>query len=191
MDTSFSVCNVSTSELFDINSWIGSFTANLFSEAIVVIILGIIVYRWIENRDRLRERKENQKVVENLIVSELNYNRDQLKKLISESPKGNLVFPGLETSVWDIIDKTEFLSFYKPENIADILNIYRRTKSINRMYDALLESSNWVVKNRMITVREEFMDPFVYRCKELLNYLDDFFGEIERRKKKKIKDEYK
>lgn len=129
-------------KLFDINTWFGSFTSNLFSEALVVLILGIFVYKWLEGRARWQERKANQKIVANLIASELKHNRKQLKFLISESPKGNLVFPALETSAWDIIDKTEFLSFYKPENIADILNIYRRTRSINKMYDSLLESSN-------------------------------------------------
>lgn len=170
------------SDLFNIDTWLGSFTSNLFSDVLVAIFLGVLLLRWLDKVEKRKERKENNKIITNLIASELEYNQKQLKLLISETPKGNVVFPGLETSVWDIIDKTEFISFYRPENIADILNIYRRIKSINRMYDALLESSNWTVSGRVTIVRKEFVDKFTERCEESLNYLNDFFADIEYRR---------
>ena len=164
-------------------SWIESFTSNFFADILVAVAIGIFLYKWIEKREKWQERKENNKIIANLIAAELKFNKEQLPKLIQETPKGNLVFPALDTSAWDIIDKAEFLSFFKPENTADILKIYRRVRSINKMYDDLLENSNWAATGRVTIVRREFLDAFIDRCKELSQYLDDFFAEIELRKK--------
>lgn len=166
-------------------TWLESFTSNLLADILVAILIGVVFYRWIERSEKWNEKKENQKITANLITAELKFNMEQLPKLIRETPKGNLVFPALDTSAWDIIDKTEFLSFFKPENTAEILKIYRRIKNINKMYDDLLENSNWVAEGRITIVRKEFLDVFIERCNELLRFLESFFAEITQRKIKK------
>lgn len=168
--------------LFDPNNWWGSFTANLLSEVIVVVILGFFILKWVESLQRRKEKKENHKVIASLIAAELEHNRKQLKRLIELTPKGDVIFPCLATSAWDSIDKPDFISFYKPHDLADILNIYRRTKAINTMYESLLESSNWAVSGRVTIVRREFLDIFIKHCDSLLIILNEFFAGIERKR---------
>lgn len=165
-------------------SWIESFTSNFFGDLLVAILVGIFFYRWIEQKQKWQERRENQKITANLIAAELKFNKEQLPKLIKETPRGNIVFPALDTAAWDIIDKTEFLSFFKPENTAEILKIYRRIRSVNKMYDDLLENSNWVAEGRVTIVRQEFLDHFIHRCNELLEYLEGFFQRLNYGKEK-------
>lgn len=168
-------------QLFNSNTWFDNFTANLVSEAITTLLLGIFLFGWIEKTNKTKERKENQKVIANLIAAELEYNRKKLNSLIMETPKGNVVFPALASSAWNSIDKPEFISFYKPQDLANILQIYRRVEIINKMYDSLLETSNWAAIGRISIVRAEFLNIFINESNGLKEMLDRFFAGIKRK----------
>jgi len=168
--------------LFDPNSWWGGFTANLFSDIVVAVILGFLVFKWIENTQRRKERKENHKVIASLIAAELQHNQGQLKKMIAHTPKGDVIFPTLTSSVWNSIDKPDFINFYKSQDLADILQIYYRIGNVNKMYDSLLQASNWATSGRITIVRKKFLDIFIKNCKDLLKLLDDLFAGVERKR---------
>lgn len=168
--------------LFNINTWLGNFTFNLFSDAFTTIILGIFLFMWIDKLQRRKEKRENHKIIASLIAAELQYNQKTLKELIAATPKGDVIFPALSDSAWNSIDKPDFINFYKPQDLANVLDIYRRIGGINKMYDSLLEASNWAVSGRIAIVRKEFLDVFTKKCNELLNIIDDFFAGVERKR---------
>src|SRR4030066_678115 len=114
--------------LFNINTWLGNFTSNLFSDVAVAVILGFVIFKWIENSQRRKERRENHKIIASLIAAELKYNQGKLQELITHTPKGDIVFPALTNSAWESIDKPDFINFYKPKALADTFQIYYRLK---------------------------------------------------------------
>lgn len=165
-----------------LSSWWGAFTSNLAANLLVAIIVGVLLVGYIERKKQKRLRKDQQTQVANLIWSELRLNRQQLDVLMLHVPKGNLVFPALETSVWEIIDKQALIDYFKFEDIHKIISIYARSITINRMYDLLLNNTDWPLKKEKAGIDIQFVEAFIYRCKELTTLMDSFADEIKSRR---------
>lgn len=163
---------------FDPNSWVGNFSANLFSDVIVAVIIGVVISRYIEDKNRSKEQKEKLKIAVNMLWSEIEHNRKQLKILIRELPKPNLPYPALETSAWDLIDKKIIIDGLKVKDFANLIHIYNRVKTINMVYYSMLDKVNWIEDLKIKPViKREFMDKLIDRCKELLDYINEVIPE--------------
>ena len=158
--------------------------ANLVADMIVGLIIGLIITRYLDSREKKNEkdgleiqRKEKLKMAVNMLWSEIEYNRSQLKLMIDSLPKTNLVYPALETSTWDIIDRPLIIDSLKPNDVANILHIYNRIKTINNMYYSMLNRVNWIEEGKKPIIKKMFMDAVVDRCKELKTYIDEVIPE--------------
>ena len=170
--------------IFNSQSFWENFIANLLADAIVAFLIGFLLVWWINRRDKKSEKleeeknlKEKLKVEVNMIWGEIEYNRNQLKVMISNLPKANFIFPALEVSAWNILDKSFVRARLKVKDFADILHIYNRVKTINKMYYLMLEQVNWIEEGEKRTVKKFYIDAIVDRCKELLSYIEEVFPE--------------
>ena len=170
--------------IFNSQSFWENFIANLLADAIVAFLIGFLLVWWINRRDKKSEKleeeknlKEKLKVEVNMIWGEIEYNRNQLKVMISNLPKANFIFPALEVSAWNILDKSFVRERLKVKDFADILHIYNRVKTINKMYYLMLEQVNWIEEGEKRTVKKFYIDAIVDRCKELLSYIEEVFPE--------------
>lgn len=170
------------SEAFSNQTWLGSFTANLLSDSLTASVVGILLYRVLESKSEREKKKTQQEIVANLIWSELYHNRQHLDKIIDHLPKGDLVFPALESSVWDSIDRQSFIDFFQFEDTHKIIGIYARTKTINEMYDTLLGKVDWVTGDSVETVGGKFMEAFIKRCEDLTGTMDELAAVIKERR---------
>lgn len=154
-----------------------SFFANLLSEGIVATLIGLILYRYFEAKSKEKERKQKLKIASNMLWGEIDRNRGRLKLMIRYMPRGDLVTPGLETSAWDVLDKSLIIDYLNLDDVASILGIYAQSKTINDHYEMLLENVNWITEAAKTTVKKEFIDQFIERCKNLLNDINEFIPE--------------
>ncbi|KKR76620.1 MAG: hypothetical protein UU21_C0006G0011 [Candidatus Levybacteria bacterium GW2011_GWA2_40_8] len=76
--------------IFNSQSFWENFIANLLADAIVAFLIGFLLVWWINRRDKKSEKleeeknlKEKLKVEVNMIWGEIEYNRNQLKVMIS------------------------------------------------------------------------------------------------------------
>lgn len=164
------------------SSWWEAFTSNLVADLLVALFIGFLLVKYVDRKEQKELRKEQQIQVANLIWSELRLNREQLDLLILHIPKGDLVFPALETSVWEIIDKQAFINYFKFEDIHKIISIYARSITINRMYDLLLNNVDWPLEKEKVEIDAQFVGAFIHRCKELTTLMDNFADEIKSRR---------
>lgn len=166
-------------------NFLENFIANLFADILVATIFGIVIVKYFEARDKSKakkeedkDRKEKLKIAANMLWAEIKYNRTQLKILIQEFPKRNLPYPALETSAWETIDKKIIIDGLKVKDVADLLHIYNRMKTINMMYYSMLDKVNWIedLKEKPV-IKEEFMKMLIDRCKEALKYINEVIPE--------------
>lgn len=168
---------------FSDQTWLGSFTANLCAGFFVASLVGILIARILDRKSKHKEKEERQERIANLIWGELRNNRKQLSTIIKNMPNDRLVFPALETSVWESIDRQSFIDFSNFKDTYKIIGIYARTRTINKMYGMLLDKIDWVTGRKIENIDPKFMDPFIRRCKELANYMDEFRDEIKNTRK--------
>lgn len=78
-------------------NFLENFLANLLADIIVAVAFGVIIAKFLESRDKSRAKQEQNKaqreklkIAANMLWSEIEYNRGQLKILIRELPKRNL-----------------------------------------------------------------------------------------------------
>ncbi len=131
-----------------------------------------------EQEEKDKEQKEKLKISVNMLWSEIEHNRKQLKIMIGELAKPNLPYPALETSAWETVDKSIMMDRLKVKDFADLLHIYNRVKTINMMYYSMLDKVNWIedVQQKPV-VKREFMNSLIERCKEALSYIDEVIPE--------------
>lgn len=156
-----------------------SFFANLFADTIVAILIGIIISQYLSNNEKKKAESKQEKFLKeklhievNMLWSEIEYNRNQLKLMLKNLPISNLVYPALETSAWEIIDKSLIIDRLKIKDFANILHIYNRTKTINRMYYSMLDKVNWIEEGKKPIIKKFYIDSLIDRCNELLKYIN-------------------
>ena len=164
---------------FDISFW-KNFTSGL-SYTIISLILGIPIALFInrqtikfENRNKEKNIKDKLKTAANLIWTELNFNKKQLKIMITHMPKGDLVTPSLASSSWDSIDKDLIDNYLKIETAVKLRGIYERVFTINNLYNSMIDKVNWITEGKRTTIKKQFMDLYIDRCSELLDYINEF-----------------
>lgn len=166
-------------------NFLENFFANLFADILVAIVIGIFITKYLDSKDKRseheqkeKERKEKLKIAANMLWSEIEYNRGQLKLMIVELAKPNLIYPALEISAWEIIDKKIIMDGLKVKDFADLLHIYNRIKTINMMYYSMLDKVNWIedVKPKPV-VKGVFMSRLIKRCEEALSYINEVIPE--------------
>ncbi|MFA6603000.1 MAG: hypothetical protein WCT01_04325, partial [Candidatus Shapirobacteria bacterium] len=116
-------------------------------------------------------------------------NRIQLKLLVenlSQRPRPNIIYPALETSAWEVIDRKQIFEGLKPKDFSNLLKIYNRVYTVNRMYYQMLDKIEWILLGTDSTVRREYIDGIISRSKELLDYIEEVIpSNLAERKKKK------
>jgi hypothetical protein len=159
------------------NFW-PNFLANLLVDGLIVVL----VLRYLEKKDKQSEeakkertRKENLKVVVNMLWAEIEHNKGQLKLLItclSKRPKPDLIYPALEVTAWEVADRQQLIDSLTPNSFADLLGIYNRTYSLNKMYYALMDKVEVIIAGKESTVKEEYIEKILFRAKELLAFIE-------------------
>ena len=162
------------------NFW-SNFLSNLIADGVIIGSVLFILERHFSRKDEERKetekekrRKENLRIAVNMLWSEIEYNRGQLNLLIenlSQRPRPNLIYPALDTSYWEVIDHQQLIDGLKPESTADLLKIYNRVYTINKMYYQMLDKVEWILLGTDSTVRREFIDQIIFRSKELLDFI--------------------
>lgn len=160
------------------NFW-PNFLANLIVDGLIVIL----ILRFLDKRDskkaeleREKRRKENLRIAVNMLWSEIEYNRIQLDLLVTnliQRPKPNIIYPALETSAWEVADKKLIFESLKPRDLSNLLGIYNRVYTVNRMYYKMLDKIEWILLGTDSTVRREYVDAIIDRSKELLTYIEE------------------
>jgi hypothetical protein len=164
--------------LFDSNSWWGNFSANIFSDILVACLIGIYLSRYFDNKEKRKEQKEKLRVAVSMLWGEIKHNKKQLKVMICELPKANLPYPALEISAWETIDNRLIIDGLKVEDVANLLKIYNRTKTINMMYYTMLDKVNWIEDlQKKPIIKAEFINKLVDRCVELLDFINEVIPE--------------
>jgi len=165
----------------------GNFWPNFFANLIVDgLIVGGVLFaleryfntkdRKIEEENREKQRKENLHIAVNMLWAEIEHNRVQLKLLVenlSQRPKPNIVYPALETSAWEVIDRKQIFEGLKPKDFSNLLKIYNRVYTVNKMYYQMLDEIEWILLGTDSTVRREYIDGIVNRSKELMDYIEE------------------
>lgn len=159
-----------------------NFWSNFLSSLLVDGILVILIVKYLENNEKKIEakrreqtRRENLRVVINMLWAEIEHNRVQLGlmiKCLSKRPRPDLIYPGLEVTAWEVADRQKLVDSLQPESFADIIGIYNRTYSLNKMYYSLMEKVEIIIAGKESTVKGEYLDKLVYRAKELLNFIE-------------------
>lgn len=169
------------------NNFWPNFSANLIADGFIIGLVFFILNRYTGKKDEERKKLENEaarreklKIVINMLWAEVEHNRIQLRLIIdnlSQRPRPNLVYPALETSAWEIIDKNLIIDELKLIDFSNLLKIYNRIYTINKMYYSMLDKIEWILLGKDSTVRHEYIDGIIDRSKELLSFIDEVFPE--------------
>lgn len=164
------------------NFW-PNFFANLIVDGLIVGVVFFILERYfntkdrkIEEENREKQRKENLHIAVNMLWAEIEHNRIQLRLLIdnlSHRPRPNIIYPALETSAWEVIDRKQIFEGLKPKDFSNLLKIYNRVYTINKMYYRMLDKIEWILLGTDSTVRREYVDAIIDRSNELLEYIEE------------------
>lgn len=160
-----------------------NFWPNFFANLVVDGLIVVAVLRYLEKRDSQKEkverekrRKENLRIAVSMLWAEIEHNRIQLNLLIKnlgQRPRPNIIYPALETSAWEIIDKKQIFEGLKPKDFSNLLKIYNRVYTVNRMYYQMLDKIEWILLGTDSTVRREYIDGIINRSKELLGFIEE------------------
>lgn len=160
-----------------------NFWPNFFANLVVDGLIVVAVLRYLEKSDsqkeeaeRNKKRKENLHIAVNMLWAEIEHNRTQLNLLVtnlSQRPRPNIVYPALETSAWEVIDRKQISEGLKPRDFSNLLKIYNRVYTINRMYYQMLDKIEWILLGTDSTVRREYIDGIIDRSRELLNFIEE------------------
>jgi hypothetical protein len=160
------------------NLW-PNFVANLIVDGLIVVAF----IRYLEKRDSQKEetkrekrRKENLHIAVNMLWAEIEHNRKQLSLLIvnlSQRPRPNIIYPALESSAWEVVDRKLIFEGLKSRDFSNLLKIYNRIYTINRMYYQMLDKIEWILLGTDSTVRREYVDGLIDRSKELLDFIEE------------------
>ena len=161
------------------DNFLPNFLANLIVDGLIVVA----VLRFLDNKDsqkaqaeRDNRRKENLRYAVNMLWAEIEHNRIQLSLLITnlgQRPRPNLVYPALESSAWEIVDKNLIFEGLKSKDFSNLLKIYNRVYTVNRMYYQMLDKVEWILLGTDSTVRREYVDAIINRSKELLDFIEE------------------
>jgi hypothetical protein len=164
------------------NFW-PNFFANLVVDGLIVGGILFILERHFNYKDRKTEeearekrRKENLRIAVNMLWAEIEHNRKQSKLLVDnlgKRPKPNIIFPALETSAWEIVDKNLIFEGLNARDFSNLLKIYNRVYTINRMYYKMLDKIEWILLGTDSTVRREYVDAIIDRSNELLDFIEE------------------
>lgn len=166
------------------NFW-PNFFANLVADGLIIGTTLFLIERHFRRKDDSKReiesekaRKENLRIVVNMLWEEVEHNRKQLKLLIDnlgKRPRPNLIYPCLETSAWEIIDRQLIIDGLKSKDSANLLKIYNRTYTVNKMYYQMLDKIEWIRLGTDSTIRTDFVDAVIDRSKELLSFIEEVF----------------
>lgn len=166
------------------NFW-PNFLANLIADGLIIGSALFFLERYLHKKDEIKKeakkeriRKENLKIAVNMLWGEIRHNRDQLNLIIEnldQRPRPNIVYPALETSVWEVVDRQQIIDGLKPKDSANLLKIYNRVYTINKMYYQMLDKVEWILLGTDSTVRREFVDAIIDRSRELLSFIEEVF----------------
>lgn len=164
------------------NFW-PNFFANLMVDGLIVGGVLFVLERYFNTKDRKAEeenrekqRKENLHIAVNMLWAEIEHNRIQLKLLVenlSQRPRPNIIYPALESSAWEVIDRKQIFEGLKPKDFSNLLKIYNRVYTVNRMYYQMLDKIEWILLGTDSTVRREYIDGIINRSKELLDFIEE------------------
>ncbi len=176
------MCHLSANFLSDF--W-PNFWSNLIADGLIIGVATFLLTRHFSKKDEKQkeiakesERREKLKIAANMLWAEVEHNRKQLKLIISnlsQRPKPNIVYPALEVSAWEIIDRQLLIDGLKLKDFANLHKIYNRTYTINKMYYTMLDKIEWILLGKDSTVRKEYVDGIIERSKELLEYIGEVF----------------
>ena len=165
------------------NNFWSNFLANLIVDGLIVGVVFFVLGRYFNTKDRKAEeenrekqRKENLHIAVNMLWAEIEHNRIQLKLLVenlSQRPRPNIIYPALESSAWEVIDRKQIFEGLKPRDFSNLLKIYNRVYTVNRMYYQMLDKVEWIILGTDSTVRREYIDGIIDRSKELLSFIDE------------------
>lgn len=148
------------------NFW-PNFFANLIVDGLIVGVVFFVLERYFNTKDRKveeenreKQRKENLHITVNMLWAEIEHNRIQ-------------IYPALETSAWEVIDRKQIFEGLKPKDFSNLLKIYNRVYTVNRMYYQMLDKIEWILLGTDSTVRREYIDGIISRSKELLDYIEE------------------
>ena len=110
-----------------------------------------------------------------------------LVRNLSQKPRPNIIYPALETSAWEITDRQQLIDGLKPKDFANLLKIYNRVYTVNKMYYKMLDKIEWILLGTDSTVRREYIDGIIARSKELLNFVEEVIPAQVMEKKKNLK----
>jgi len=130
------------------NFW-PNFAANLVADGVIALLVFFLLERYFNKKDELQKvaqlekrRKDNLRIAVNLLWVEIEHNRVQLNLLVrnlSQKPRPNIIYPALETSAWEITDRQQLIDGLKPKDFANLLKIYNRVYTVNKMYYKMLD----------------------------------------------------
>ena len=167
------------------DNFLPNFVANLLADGLIIGLALFLLERYFHKRDEAqkeskerRQRRENLKVSVNMLWSEIEHNRTQLKMLVenlSQRPKPNIIYPALETSAWEVVGRQQIMEGLQPKDFANLLKIYNRTYTVNKMYYQMLDKIEWILLGTDSTVRREYIEAIIGRSKELLTFIEEVF----------------
>lgn len=165
------------------NNFWPNFIASLVADGLIIGLALFLLERYLNKKDELQKeagqekrRRSNLRIAVNMLWAEIEYNREQLNMLIenlSKRPKPNIIYPALETSAWEVIDRKQIIDGLNPRDFANLLKIYNRVYTVNRMYYAMLDKIEWILLGKDSTVRREYIDGIISRSKELLEFIEE------------------
>lgn len=160
-----------------------NFWPNFFANLVVDGLIVVAVLRFLDKKDsqkteveRDKRRKENLHIAVNMLWAEIEHNRIQLNLLIenlSQRPRPNLIYPALGSSAWEVVDRKLIFEGLKPRDFSNLLKIYNRVYTVNKMYYQMLDKVEWILLGTDSTVRREYIDAIISRSKELLDFIDE------------------
>lgn len=156
-------------------NFLSNLFSNLIADAIIAIGVGIYITGSIEKKEKFKEKRRNIKVLKEMLLDEIRHNRKQLELMVENFPIPNLVYPALETTVWESIDKNFFFNELTTDEIKHVVSIYNRFKSINKIYYSMLDKVNWIEEGKKPIIKGKFMDGLIARCREASKYINKNF----------------
>lgn len=173
---------MNVANLFNTMFW-ENFWPNFFANLVVDGLIVVALLRFLDKRDsqnaqieRDKRRKENLRIAVNMLWAEIEHNRVQLSLLITnlgQRPRPNLIYPALESSAWEVVDRKLIFEGLKAKDFSNLLKIYNRVYTVNRMYYQMLDKVEWILLGTDSTVRREYIDGIIDRSKELLYFIDE------------------
>ncbi len=157
-------------------NWAQQFSANLLSDLLVAIAIGVLVVGWLERRARAEEKAEKARKVLELLRSELHKTQSQVTEWLETGlEEGWIPTNPLPTGGWRSVSSGPLLDNIPAELLFPLLHVYTTIEDINVLLPLLIDLSVGISQSLSTAKknRERICEVMKWQCGFLVKRLDE------------------